>query len=225
MGNLHTETWSYLPVIGPEAIGIATLDQTWKTVAPADANRTGIVFHNPGTQYLRVAPANLGVQGNAGALLIYPQNDVMLFTGMPNINVSCEWKAWVDAGSNQPITVLDFIAVDVEAPPPQLQVQLTSNRPIESPVSHGVNLTNNSVPILAANPLRQGVMFMNANDSVAVAVCPNNLPASIGAGSIIVLPGQTKSFMGSFGVRTNCGWNGIAASAGATPLTILEYFH
>ncbi len=222
MGTLHTQRWYYLPVIGPHGVGVSTLSTTWQTVLPANPNRMGVIFYNPGMQNMRVAPANLGTQSNAGALLVYPQNDVRLFTGMPNINVSCEWKAWVDSGANQPFTALDFIGVDLDEPMPQLQIQLTTAQQQDSPVSSGAVLDTASQRILAANPLRKGVVFMNGG-TANVAVCPDNLAASMGAGSIIILPGQTKEFMGSFDARVNCGWNGIAMQVGS-PLSILEFF-
>jgi hypothetical protein len=216
-----------IPVLGPIGVGIGTLGTTWAQVLAADSQRRGVVFHNPGSQNLRVAPANLTVQPSAGqgAILIYPDEEFELYADDEHMNCSQAWMAWVDSGSNQPISILNFTGANpaVTSPPMPL-AQLNQGSIIASPNGSGVLLTTASASAIGANPVRRGITFHNPG-TVNLAVCPANLAAVIGAGGITLLPGETKTFMArsKSRVRVNCGWNAIAASGTNNPLTILEH--
>lgn len=214
-----------IPVLGPIALGNGTLNQTWKQVLGADTGRRGVIFHNPGSNNLRVAPANLGSQPahGEGALLIYPQEEVILFADGEHENVNAAWMAWTDTGSNQPISILNFTDT-FSGNPPQPLASLSQGSGIESPKASGVLLGTASAAAIGANAQRRGITLHNPG-TVNLGVCPSNLSAVIGAGSLILLPGATKTIMAKprSRIRINCGWNAIAASSSNNPLTIFEH--
>ena len=70
---------------------------------------------------------------------------------------------------------------------------------------------------------RSGIQFHNPG-TVTLAFCPGNLDAVIGAGSIILLPGQTKTIYGNDNVKINCAFNGIAESGNNNPITVLGLY-
>ena len=51
-----------------------------------------------------------------------------------------------------------------------------------------------------------------------------SLGASIGAGSIIVLPGDTKTILGNDYVKVNAGWNACAQSGNSNALTAMSLY-
>lgn len=101
------------------------------------------------------------------------------------------------------------------------QIQQNYSVPISSPVATGLtNLSNVSVQAIGANPVRRKIDFINPNALRTVYVCPGNLTAIAGGGSIPIFPGGVLSISGD---NVNCAWNAIADQAGAFGLTILEY--
>lgn len=216
-----------IPVLGPIGVGIGTLGTTWAQVLAADSQRRGVVFHNPGANNLRVAPANLSVQPSSGqgAILIYPDEEFELYADDEHMNCNQAWMAWVDTGSNQPISILNFTGNNPAVTnPPMPLAQLNQGSGITSPLGTGVLLGTASATAIGANPQRRGITFHNPG-TINLAVCPANLAAVVGAGGIILLPGQTKTFMArpKSRIRVNCGWNAIAASSSNNPLTVLEH--
>lgn len=211
-----------IPVLGPIGIGIATLGTAAMTpVLGADPMRRGVIFHNPGANILRVTPGNIVALGLAGAAIIYPQSELSIFAD-DLTNVNCAWNAWVDNGANQPITVLNFTDNNPAVTnPPEALAQLNTGTPITSPLGYPLTLGTVSAAAIGANPVRRRIDFHNPGTGL-IAFSPANLAASIGAGSIVVLPGQTKTIQAQGRVRVNCGWNAIAQNA-ASPATILEY--
>lgn len=215
-----------VPVLGPIGIGFATIGATWQQVLGFDATRRGVIFHNPGTVDLLVAPANLSSQpaNGAGAIRIYAQSEAVILAENEHDNVNSAWMAWSDGGTNQPISILNFSGTNNSAPAPQPLASLRQGSSINSPSGSGVALGTASAPLIGANPVRRGITFHNPGN-VILGFAPANLAASIGAGSIILLPGQTKTFMAKpqSRIRVNCGWNGIAQSGSNNPATVLEH--
>jgi len=213
-----------IPVLGPIGVAFNTLTATWIQVLPADPVRRGVIFANPSlTATLRVAPATLAAQNNAGALLIYPQSEYAVWGEPDNlVRMNSAWMAWSDGAGPNPISILNFTDNN-----PAQAAQLPLIRqgyevPITSPLATGVSLTTNSVQVIAANPMRRGIKFQNPSD-VVIYVCPANLTAIAGAGSIPILPGAEKTIIARGRIRVNCGWKAIAASGSGKPLTIFEY--
>lgn len=215
-----------VPVLGPTGVGFATMGAVWQQVLAFDATRRGVIFHNPGAIDLLVAPANLPSQpvNGAGAIRIYPQSEAVILAENEHDNVNSAWMGWSDGGANQPISILNFTGTNNSAPAPQPLASLRQGSSINSPSGSGVSVGTASVPLIGANAVRRGITFHNPG-SVVLGFAPANLSASIGAGSIILLPGQSKTFMAKpqSRIRVNCGWNGIAQSDSNNPVTILEH--
>lgn len=228
MGSPLADLAHDIPVLGPIGVAVATLGTTWSQVLAADIQRRGVLFHNPGSGNVRLAPATLGAQpGNGqGAVLLYPQSEFAILPGDENQNINCAWMAWVDLGSNQPLSILNFSnANPAVTTAPMPLAALNQGTDIASPVATGVPVTTASIAAVGANAQRRGISFHNPG-TVALAVCPANLAAVFGAGGIIVLPGATKTIIANARsrIRVNCGWNAIAQSGSNNPLTVLEYF-
>lgn len=215
-----------VPVLGPIGVAISTLGAVWQQVLGVDVTRRGIIFHNPGANDVLVAPANLPSQpaSFAGALRIFAQSDLTLFTEDDHQNINSAWMAWAATGSNQPLSILNFTGTNANVTPPMPLASLNQGSSIPSPLGTGILLGTASAAAIGANPQRRGITFHNPG-TVNLAVCPANLAAVIGAGSIILLPGQTRTYMAKpkSRIRVNCGWNALAQSSSNNPLTILEH--
>lgn len=211
-----------VPVIGPQGVA-ATLTTTAQQVLAFDAVRRGVIFANPGTETVYLAPVNLAGQPVAGAVQIYPQEQWELFADPP-VSVNTAWKAWVAVGPTAPLTILNFTdinAVGGNANGPLPQSTLNMEVPIVSPLASGVTVSAASVTAIGSNIVRRGISFFNGSDAV-MGVAPSNLAASIGAGSLIVLPGQTRQVFAKGNLKVNCGWNAFAQGSNK-PLTVLEH--
>lgn len=214
-----------IPVLGPIGVAVSGLTSVWQQVLASDVTRRGVVFHNPGSVDVLVAPANLASQpsSDAGALRIYAQSDLELFTEDEHQNLNTAWMGWVDTGSGI-LSILNFSGTNASVPAPMPLASLNQGSSIASPLGSGVLLATGSAAAIGANPQRRGITFHNPG-TVELAVCPANLAAAIGAGSFILLPGQTRTYLAKpkSRVRVNCGWNAIAQSGSNNPLTILEH--
>src|SRR5579862_2507072 len=211
-----------IPVLGPIGVAAIIPDGLPVQVLPADNVRHALIFHNPGTNNIRVAPANLSVSAVSGTILIYPQSELIIFPDDDElINVNCAWNALADSGLFNPLTIFNFTDNNQSVPAPEPLSRVTTSIPVSSPQASGFSVATSSGPTVGTNPVRRGISFHNPG-TVNVAVSPANIAAALGAGSMIVLPGQTKTIMAKGRRRVNCAWNAIAASS-SSPLTILEY--
>jgi hypothetical protein len=214
-----------IPVLGPIGVAVSGIGTVWQQVLGSDATRRGVIFHNPGNVDVLVAPANLSSQPatDAGALRIYAQSDLVLLSEDEHQNLNTAWMAWVDGGAGV-LSILNFSGVNASVPPPMPLASLNQGSGIPSPLASGKLLAAASLAAIGANAQRRGITFHNPG-AVNLAVCPSNLVAAIGAGSIILLPGQTRTYMAKpkSRIRVNCGWNAIAASGTNNPLTVLEH--
>lgn len=222
-----TDPSNDVPILGPIGVGVGTLGTTWQQILPSDPQRRGMVVHNPGTNNLYIAPANLPSQPStgAGALLIYPNEEAEIYASNEYENVNAAWMGWVSAGSFQPVSILNFTGTNASVAAPAPLAYLNQGSVIVSPVATGVILGTTLQSIIGSNAQRRGIAFHNPS-TAAVAVMPANISVSFGAaGSIIVLPGDTKTFRSDISsrIRVNVGWNAIAQVAGANPLTVLEF--
>ncbi len=217
---------SDVPVLGPQGVAVTGLTTVASQVLAADAVRHGVLFHNPGATYnKRVLPLGPALAGGAGGILIAPQTSfVILEDEAPGtFSVNCGWQAVTDNNADGTLTVLNFTDSNPGAPIPALTIRQTQGNPgVSSPNPIlSTTLGTASIPILTANPSRRGVIFHNPG-SVNIGVCPSNLTAAIGAGSIIILPGAEVQILGNRRIKINCAWNGIAASSSNNDLTMLE---
>lgn len=221
----QNEIWYNLPIIAPYSIPITTLTTVSAQVIGTDIGRTGILFHNPGTKNKRVLPAGNTLAGGAGGILIYPQEEFILLQGeATQYNVNCAWIAVTDDDADGSLTVLDFTPGTPNAPIVQPTIRQLQKVPVVSPVADlAADLTTASQTLLDADPNRHGVIFHNPG-TVNVAVCPDNIAAAVGAGSIVILPGDRKQIIGNDRVRINCGWNAIAESGADNRITALSLY-
>lgn len=222
MGVQQARLSGDVPVLGPIGVGYATLGTTSAEVIGADAVRHGLIFHNPGSVIFRVTPANLTPVAGVGGIPVYPQSELPIL-GEELTDVNCAWNAVADSGANNPVTIFNFTDNYQGVPAPEPLARLNVGVPISSPLGIQISaLTTASLSVIGANPVRRGILFSNPSD-VPVAVCPANLTALFGAGSMIVLPGGEKRIMAKGRLRVNCGWKAIAESGAGKSLTILEF--
>lgn len=221
----QSDIWYNLPILGPYSVAVTDLTTVQQEVIAADIGRTGIYFHNPGTKNKRILPAGNTLAGGSGGILIYPQTEFVLLQGEnTQYNINCAWIAVTDDDTDGELTILDFTPNTPDAPEVQATIRQLQKVPVDSPVAFPItNLTSGSQLILEADINRHGVMFSNPG-TVNCAVCPDNVAAAIGAGSIIILPGDTKRIIGNDRVRVNCGWNAIAESGANNALTALGLY-
>jgi len=214
-----------VPVLGPIAIAFPTLGTSSTSVLGPDSTRAGVVFHNPGSQIIRITPANLTPISGAGGILIYPQEEEAIFSDAA-ISLNSGWNAVADSGSTNPLTIFNFTGYNAAQPAPMPLTSLTYGVPIPSPNGIQVsNLGTSSQQVIAANPMRRGILFHNPNpEPILISVCPANLAAlSGGAGSMGILPGQEKRIIARNRIRVNCAWNAVASQGSGNSLTILEF--
>lgn len=221
----QSDIWYNLPILGPYSVAVTDLTTVSQEVIAADIGRTGIYFFNPGTANKRIMPAGNTLAGGSGGILIEPQSEFVLLQGEnTQYNINCAWIAVTDDADDGALTILDFTPNTPDAPEVQPTIRQLQKVPVDSPVAFPLtNLTTGSQLILEADPNRHGVMFSNPG-AVICGVCPDNAAAAIGAGSILVLPGETKSIIGNDRVRVNCGWNAIASSGANNALTALGLY-
>jgi hypothetical protein len=211
-----------IPVLGPTGVAFPSLGTTSSQVLAPDNVRHGVIFHNPGSGIIRVAPSNLALVTGVGGILIYPQSEETFFED-DLFRVTAGWNAVSDVAGPQPLTIFNFTDLTSVKPPPEPLARLTGSSTNVSP--NGVqisNLTTASQQVIGANPNRRGIVFMNPGAQIAY-VCPANLTAVAGAGSMTVLPGGEKRIVAKGRVRVNCAWNAIAAQGSGNSLTILEF--
>lgn len=220
-----SRSWSDYPILGPYGIAVTALTTIGRQVLAADNGRTGVFFHNPGTANKRVMPIGSVLVGGVGGILIYPQSDyVLLKSEDSEFNINCAWQAVTDDNADGILTIFDFTPNTPGAPMVQQSMRKSQQIPVSSPVGFPTgNLGLGSTLILAADPNRIGVQFHNPS-TVIEAVCPSNLSASIGAGSVIILPGDTKTIIGNDRVKVNCGFNGASGGAGPNAITALGLY-
>ena len=214
-----------VPVLGPIGVAVTTLTTVASTVLTFDAVRHGVYFHNPGTKTKRVAPAGSGLVGGAGGIPIYPGSSWQLLQGEDtDYQVNTAWEAVTDDNADGALTVLNFTDANpavTTAPMPTMRQNQTIS--LTSPTDSLTSLAVSSIPILSADPNRRGVIFINAS-AVNQAVCPSNLAAVVGAGSIVISPGSEARVIGNRRIKVNCGWNGISASGSGNQITALGLY-
>jgi hypothetical protein len=212
-----------IPILGPIGIAISTLGIASQQILPFDPVRRGFIIHNPGGNNVRLAPGNLAASVGAGSILIEPESEFSIFADDIDrlINLNCSWNACADSGSTNPLTIFNFTDDNQSVAAPEALANVTSHPTIASPIGSAASLGTASVKVLEASPVRRGVIFHNPG-TIPLAICPENLTAVFGAGSMVVLPGQERRIIAEGRVRVNCGWNGMAQSGTNNPLSILS---
>lgn len=220
-----SQPWSDIPVLGPIAAAVTNLTTVTASVLGFDAVRHGVLFHNPGLQTKRVAPLGAALAGGAGGVVIFPGSSWMLLQDEhSDFQVNCGWQAVTDNNADGALTIFNFTDANPAVTNPPLptmrQNQVIS---VTSPTDTPTALATASIPVLSADPSRRGVIFMNPS-AVNIGVCPANLAAVIGAGSIVIPPGGEARIVGNRRVKVNCGWVGISSGGSGNQLTALGLY-
>lgn len=99
---------------------------------------------------------------------------------------------------------------------------LNYNIPVTSPIGYGItNLGNVSEQVIAANVVREKLMFFNPNAAVTIWLVPAPSTATKGGGSIPLYSGSGPYTVS--GENVGAAWNAIADSGSNNGLTILEF--
>lgn len=234
-----------VPVLNPIGIGLTNLNTVWQEILPADPQRRGVVIHNPGLSNMFVTTGELSSASYAplyywdftvvpqptfnsqifGTIIIYPQSELILFAENEHTNVNSSWSGYVEAGTNQPCSILNFTSNNQSVPPPQPESILSFGTDTTSPIGGGIILGTSSTFVIGPNSQRRGITFQNPGTN-SISVCPANLTATYGmGGAITILPGQSKTIKASRKSRThvNCGFNGAAQTGFNNPISVFEW--
>jgi hypothetical protein len=221
-----------VPILGPIGVAVTGISNTAVAAIAADNLRHGILFFNPSaTTVLRIAPANVALVAGSGGIAIEPFSYFELYdsvggeTGNSNslVRINCAWNVVADAAGSFGLTIWNFTDNNQSVPAPAPVMQQNMDIDISSPNGGQVtNLTTASSTLIGSNANRRGILFHNPGTQNK-AVCPANLAASQGAGSILLLPKSQKQINAFGKVRVNCGFNAQTANNGDGSLSWLEF--
>lgn len=222
-----------IPILGPIGVAVTGISNTATLAIAADNLRHGILFFNPNSStVLRIAPANVSLVSGSGGIAIEPFSYFELYDSIGGnfgnddavVRINCAWNVVADAAGAFGLTIWNFTDANpaVTSPPAPVAYQ-NLDIDITSPNGGQVtNLTTSSVTLLPSNSNRRGILFHNPGTQNK-AVCPSNLSASQGAGSIILLPKAQKQINAFGKVRVNCGFNAQTANNSDGSLSWLEF--
>ena len=221
-----------VPILGPIGVAVTAISNTAMPAIAADNLRHGILFFNPNSAtVLRIAPAGVNLVAGSGGIAIEPFSFFELYdsvggeTGNSNaiVRVNCAWNVVADSAGAFGLTIWNFTDNNQTVAAPEMIAHQNMDIDISSPNGGQVtNLTTASSTLLGSNPNRRGILFHNPGTQNK-AVCPANLAASQGAGSIILLPKAQKQINAFGKVRVNCGFKAQTANNGDGSLTWLEF--
>ena len=95
---------------------------------------------------------------------------------------------------------------------------------VSLPLTFTTSGDNTLVAAVTGRRIRVLACTISVASAVNIAVCPANLPAVIGAGSIVIPPGSETRIVGNRRVKVNCGWVGISATGSGNQLTALGLY-
>ncbi len=222
-----------IPVLGPVGVAVTGISNVAVAAIAADSLRHGILFFNPNpATVLRVAPANVTLVSGSGGIAIEPLSYFELYDSLGGnfgndaglVRINAAWNVVADTAGAFGLTVWNFSdANPAVANPPNAVAYLNTDIDIVSPNGWQTSaLTTASSVFLNPNQNRRGILFHNPGTQNK-AVCPANLAASQGAGSIIIVPKAQKEIRACGKVRINCGFNAATANNADGTLTALEY--
>jgi hypothetical protein len=221
-----------IAILGPIGVAVAGISTTPVAAIGADSLRHGILFHNPNPNaVLRVLPAGGTLVSGAGGIAIEPYSSFEIYDSSGGnlgaddglVRVNTGWNVVADSAGSFGLTIWTF--TDNNVPVTSLARTITLNIDIDIPSPNGLqvtSLTTASVQIIGANAVRRGILFHNPGTQPK-AVSPGNLPASLTAGSIILLPKAEKRIDARGKVRVNCAFNALTANNADGTLTALEF--
>lgn len=222
-----------IPVLGPIGVAVTGISNSPMAAIGADSLRHGILFFNPNAAtVLRVLPAGATLVSGAGGIAIEPLSYFELYDSLGGnfgndnslLRVNCAWSVVADAAGAFGLTIWNFTDNNPAVPnPPSPVAYQNLDIDIASPAGSQTSaLTTASSALIGPNPNRRGILFHNPGVQNK-AICPANLAASQGAGSIILLPKASKQINAFGKVRVNCGFNAATANNADGSLSWLEF--
>lgn len=222
-----------VPVLGPIGLAITGISTAPIQAIAADFVRHGILFHNPNpTTTLRILPLGSTLVSGSGGIVIVPYGFQEFYDSAGGnldaddgrVRVNCGWQVVADSEGAAGLTIWNWTennpAVSL-APMPLASQNLDVD--IASPIVSLAALTVISSQIIGANPVRRGLFLHNSGASYAKGIAPGNIGASIGAGSIVLLPQSSKEIRARGKVRLNCAFNAVTQNNADPNLTVLTY--
>lgn len=225
-----------VPVLGPVGIAVHGIGHKAKHAIGFDAVRHGILFHNPNAHtVLRVLPEGEHLRAGEGGIVIPPfgffeQYDSAggnLGEDWSRVRINTAWQVVADEPHERHrhhdgygLTIWDF--TDSRGPVTMPTANLLIDVQIHSPNGWQFRLRCESKRILNRRLNRRGILFHNPGCE-PVAVAPENIEASIGAGSIVLPPHAQKELRAFGKIRVNAAFNAASAHGHDGEFTALEY--
>lgn len=226
-----------VPVPGPWAIAITGISNTAVPAIGSDAVRHGILFHNPNpSTLLRILPVGQPLTSGRGGIAIEPYTCFELYASgggtlgedWSRVRINCGWQVVADVAGAWDMTIWTF--TDQLGPAAQSRpnrhlptANLNINPDIPSPAAwQFTNLSTVSAQILPFNLGRRGVLFHNPGRHPK-GIAPGNLPASMGAGSVVLLPKGQLEIRAGGKIRCGSAFSAVTDIGNDGTLTALEY--
>lgn len=222
-----------VPVLGPIGVAVTGIGTAPVAAIGQDFLRHGILFFNPNAaNVLRIGPTGMALASGSGGIVLEPLSYFELYDSDGGnsagdnsvVRINCGWNVVADAVGPFGLTIWNFTDANpaVTSPPAPVAYQ-NVDVDLISPNGFATSaLTTGSAQFLPANKNRRGLLFHNPGTQNK-GISPGNLAASIGAGSIIVLPKDQKEIRAFGKVRMNCAFNACTANNADGTLTALEY--
>jgi hypothetical protein len=97
-----------IDISSPTALTTSALTTASSALAASNANRRGILFHNPGTQNKAIAPANLAASLTAGSIILLPKSEKRI-DARGKVRINCGFNALTANNSDGSLSVLQFV--------------------------------------------------------------------------------------------------------------------
>jgi hypothetical protein len=97
-----------IDISSPTALTTSALTTASSVLAASNANRRGVLFHNPGTQNKAIAPANLAASLTAGSIILLPKSEKRI-DARGKVRINCGFNALTANNSDGSLSVLQFV--------------------------------------------------------------------------------------------------------------------
>jgi hypothetical protein len=95
-------------ISSPTAFQTAALTTASSTLIGSNANRRGVLFHNPGTQNKAIAPANLAASLTAGSIILLPKSEKRI-DARGKVRINCGFNALTANNGDGTLSALQFV--------------------------------------------------------------------------------------------------------------------
>ena len=97
-----------VPINSPVITQVSNISTAPQQVAVSNQNRRGIIFQNSGAVTVYVSPANVIPPQIYGSWTVLPGQERRIFA-KGRVRCNCAWNGFSTVGSNNQLTVLDFV--------------------------------------------------------------------------------------------------------------------